>query len=80
MKTNIIGYIIDIRIVNRPLNERPIITLSLESTDRDHNVITLTELTLNEKEVEYLIHAMFIHRPITLATEIQYTVIREEIR
>ena len=80
MKTIITGYIIDIKIVNRPLNKQPIITLSLECIDRDHNAITLTELTLNEKEVEYLIHAMFMHHPITLATEIRYTVIRKEIR
>lgn len=78
--TEITGYIIDIRIVNRPLNKQPIITLSLVNTNRDHNVITLTELTLNEKEVEYLIHAMLMHRPITLATEIRYTVIREKIQ
>lgn len=78
--TTITGYIIDLIVVNRPLSKRPIITLSLESTDRDHNVITLTELTLNEKEIEYLIHAMFMHHPITLATEIRYTVIRKEIR
>ena len=77
METIITGYIIGIEIANRPLNKRPIITLSLECTDR--NAITLTELTLNEKEVEYLIHAMFMHHPITLATEIRYTVIRKEI-
>lgn len=78
--TTIDGYIIDIKVVNKPLSKRPTITLSLESTDKDHNIITLTELTLHEEEVKYLIQAMFKQRPITLATEIRYIVIKKEVR
>ena len=78
--TTINGYIIDIKVVNKPLSKRPTITLSLENNDKDHNIITLTELTLHEEEVKYLIQAMFKQRPITLATEIRYTVIKKEVR
>lgn len=79
MATTITGYIIDIVIANRPLNKRPIVTLSLETIGKDHAAITLTELTLSKEEVKYLVEAAFRHRPITLFTEIRYSVIKEEL-
>lgn len=79
MAKPIIGYIVDFTVANRPLNKRPIITLSLETIGKNHTAITLTELTLSKEEVKYLVEAAFRHRPITLSTEIRYSVIKEEL-
>ena len=79
MQEPTIGYIIDFTVVNRPLNKRPIVTLSLETIGRNHTAITLTELTLSKEEIKYLVEAAFKHHPITLTCELKFNVIREAL-